>query len=236
MADQPAARLLLDARWMAGLTQAEVASRAGVSRQTIGQYESGSRRPSLETLDRLLSGCGVRLRLSLVPEPGLDDEPSLSLLRARPLDRLSVTQGEALIQLAIAEPPPDLLMIGGKAAARLHGAYLFTLETELWVNGACPPAVVEAVLRDAGATPGEVTVSRLREGFPVVIAAIEVSVRMAEHYDGLLRRAVSMSLTPTLSVMVAGADDCCRGWYRRDLDHLALQRAVRLAEAHDLMP
>ena len=46
----------------------------------------------------------------------------------------------------------------------------------------------------------------------------------------------SLAPTPALSVTVAGVDDCCRGWYRRDLDHLALQRAARLAKEYDLMP
>jgi transcriptional regulator with XRE-family HTH domain len=84
----PAACLLRDARWMIGLTQAEVAQRAGTTRQVISSYESGLRSPSIGTLDRLLAGCGLRLRLSAVPEPGLEDAPTLELLERPSLDRI----------------------------------------------------------------------------------------------------------------------------------------------------
>jgi transcriptional regulator with XRE-family HTH domain len=54
------------ARLRAGLTQHALAARAGTSQATISAYESGRKRPSLETLDRLLGATGARLEV--VPE------------------------------------------------------------------------------------------------------------------------------------------------------------------------
>jgi transcriptional regulator with XRE-family HTH domain len=62
-----AAGLLVDARRRAGLTQAEVASRAGVSRPSISQYENGRKDPSVSMLDRLIEACGMELRLRADP-------------------------------------------------------------------------------------------------------------------------------------------------------------------------
>jgi transcriptional regulator with XRE-family HTH domain len=56
----PAASLR-DARRRAGLTQAELARRAGTSQATISAYEHGRKAPSVETLDRLLAAAGTRL-------------------------------------------------------------------------------------------------------------------------------------------------------------------------------
>ena len=49
------------ARLRAGLTQHALAARAGTSQATISAYESGRKRPSLETLDRVLAATGARL-------------------------------------------------------------------------------------------------------------------------------------------------------------------------------
>ena len=64
-----AADLLRNARWMVGLTQAEVAQRAGVTQQTVAQYERGRRQPSLMTLEQLIAGCGLNLRWQLCRSP-----------------------------------------------------------------------------------------------------------------------------------------------------------------------
>lgn len=59
------ARTLRAARLAAGLTQAELAARAGTSQATLSAYERGRKEPSLATLDRLLRATGRRL--STVP-------------------------------------------------------------------------------------------------------------------------------------------------------------------------
>jgi transcriptional regulator with XRE-family HTH domain len=49
--------LVRDARRAAGLTQLELAGRAGTAQPAIAAYESGSRTPNLATLERLLGAC-----------------------------------------------------------------------------------------------------------------------------------------------------------------------------------
>jgi len=53
--------MLRDARGRAGLTQTELARRAGTSQATISAYEHGRKAPSVETLGRLLAATGTRL-------------------------------------------------------------------------------------------------------------------------------------------------------------------------------
>jgi len=58
------AALLRQARQAAGLSQAELARRAGTSQPAIARYESGAASPSVRTLERLLYAVGQQLRLS----------------------------------------------------------------------------------------------------------------------------------------------------------------------------
>lgn len=60
-----AANILREARSAAGLTQAELAERVGVTQSVVSAYESGRRQPSLDTLRRLVEGTGQSLELSL---------------------------------------------------------------------------------------------------------------------------------------------------------------------------
>lgn len=53
--DTPA--LVRNARRCAGLTQAELACRAGTVQSAVASYESGARTPNLATLERLLRAC-----------------------------------------------------------------------------------------------------------------------------------------------------------------------------------
>ena len=53
--------LVAQARRLSGLSQAEVARRAGTSRPTLSAYEGGSRNPTLDTLERVLSANGQHL-------------------------------------------------------------------------------------------------------------------------------------------------------------------------------
>jgi predicted nucleotidyltransferase/DNA-binding XRE family transcriptional regulator len=59
------AYLIATARTQAGLTQAELAVRAGTSQPAVSAYETGRRSPSVATLQRLLSACGSRVALTL---------------------------------------------------------------------------------------------------------------------------------------------------------------------------
>jgi predicted nucleotidyltransferase/DNA-binding XRE family transcriptional regulator len=60
-----AADLLRQARRRAGLAQAEVAARAGVTQSVISAYESGRRQPALPTLAALVGATGYELVVGL---------------------------------------------------------------------------------------------------------------------------------------------------------------------------
>ena len=53
--------MLRTARQRSGLTQIELASRAGVTQSVISAYESGHRQPSLSTLSGLIEATGLEL-------------------------------------------------------------------------------------------------------------------------------------------------------------------------------
>jgi transcriptional regulator with XRE-family HTH domain len=65
MAD--ASSLLSRARKAAGLSQRELARRAGTSQSVIARIERGQASPGLETLRRLLAAAGFELRIELEP-------------------------------------------------------------------------------------------------------------------------------------------------------------------------
>src|SRR5882762_210538 len=60
------AALLTKARKRAGLTQAELARRAGTSQPVVSAYEHGQRDPTYRTLRKLVEAGGEQLRLSAV--------------------------------------------------------------------------------------------------------------------------------------------------------------------------
>lgn len=65
-----AGNLIRIARLESGLTQRELAARAGTSQPAIASYESGSSVPTLDTLVRIVRATGHDLRMRLEP---LDD-------------------------------------------------------------------------------------------------------------------------------------------------------------------
>lgn len=72
-AEWSGAGLLRQARLGAGLTQAQLAVRAGVPRTMVSAYERDLRQPTLPTLVRLLRAAGFELRVRLVPSAVQDD-------------------------------------------------------------------------------------------------------------------------------------------------------------------
>jgi transcriptional regulator with XRE-family HTH domain len=69
----PAAALLQIARLQTGISQAELARRAGVPASMVSAYERDKRQPTLPTLMRLLKAAGLELRLHLEPYNPADD-------------------------------------------------------------------------------------------------------------------------------------------------------------------
>jgi uncharacterized protein len=77
--NQSAARTLIAAiRLRSGLTQAELARRAGMTRSVINAYEHGQRQPGVDALSRLVSAAGLQLELGT--PPALDDRRAGRLL------------------------------------------------------------------------------------------------------------------------------------------------------------
>lgn len=89
--EQTAAALLQEARRRAGLTQRELARRAGVSQSVVSVYESGRRQPSLPMLQSLVAATGQHLDMTVrsdseVAEVGSSTAPDAAATRqgARP--------------------------------------------------------------------------------------------------------------------------------------------------------
>ena len=61
------ASLLRAARRRAGLTQRELASRAGTAQSVVARIESGQTSPAAATLARLLAAAGFETRTELAP-------------------------------------------------------------------------------------------------------------------------------------------------------------------------
>lgn len=59
------AELLRHARIREGLSQTEVAARAGTSQPVVSAYENGHRDPSVSTLRKLVAATGLQLELRL---------------------------------------------------------------------------------------------------------------------------------------------------------------------------
>ena len=53
-------------RKMQGLTQAELAKKAGIPRSNITRFESGNYNPSLELLVRIAAALGMTLQMELI--------------------------------------------------------------------------------------------------------------------------------------------------------------------------
>lgn len=78
-----------ESRKRAGLSQAELARRAGVAKSTIGRIESGTREPAAAMVERLVRAAGFEIRSSLVEsDPGTDSMFERTLRRT-PAERLA---------------------------------------------------------------------------------------------------------------------------------------------------
>ena len=66
------ARLVRSARLGAGLSQRDMASRAGPSQSVVARIETGVTDPSFETVRRLLAAAGLEVLCALSPEVILD--------------------------------------------------------------------------------------------------------------------------------------------------------------------
>jgi hypothetical protein len=60
------AQVIRDVRRRQGLTQAQLARRAGTSQPVVSAYERGQRDPSYQTLRKLVEAAGERLRVDAI--------------------------------------------------------------------------------------------------------------------------------------------------------------------------
>jgi transcriptional regulator with XRE-family HTH domain len=89
--------LLREARLRAGLTQAELARRAGKPTSTIGRWERGEVLPNLETLRAVVRACDLELTFHLANADAEEHDLSLierSLTRT-PAERFADAVGSA---------------------------------------------------------------------------------------------------------------------------------------------
>lgn len=78
------AAIVAQVRQSSGLTQTELANRAGTSQPAVARYETGVSRPSTETLQRLARAAGFDIKVELVPTKARN----LSSDRAKKLFRM----------------------------------------------------------------------------------------------------------------------------------------------------
>lgn len=80
--------LIREARKRAGLTQAELAARAGTTQSGVARWESGRTSPSLDDVRRLIRLCGLDIEVAIVPYDGSDMAQAERLLDLTPQERL----------------------------------------------------------------------------------------------------------------------------------------------------
>jgi predicted nucleotidyltransferase/DNA-binding XRE family transcriptional regulator len=166
-----AAELLLEARRSAGLSQAELARRAGTSQAMVARYETGVASPTVRTLRRLLQVTGRDLELSDTSERA-----------ARPASPIAGSLREHRAEI--------------KAAAELVGAHNVRVFGSVARGEETPESDVDLLVdfpaRERGLLP-LLTLARQVEqlvGRPVDVAAVEV---MAEPVrDRALAEAVPL--------------------------------------------
>lgn len=78
-------QIVEEVRRLSGLTQSELALRAGTSQAAVARYESGVSNPSTATLQRLTRAAGFEVRIQLVPvkASNLKSERAMKLRKQR---------------------------------------------------------------------------------------------------------------------------------------------------------
>lgn len=87
--------LLREARRRAGISQVELARRAGKPTSVVGRWERNEVAPSFETLREMIRACGFDLRFSLDEVDDSHDAGIDEALRLTPAERLARLEGWA---------------------------------------------------------------------------------------------------------------------------------------------
>lgn len=93
--------MLREARKRAGLSQAALARRAGVTQSVVSAYESAARQPSLPTLDRLVAATGLVLGMTLGQQASPLTGPVGTRVWARRNEVKAVAHGHGLVNLRV---------------------------------------------------------------------------------------------------------------------------------------
>jgi predicted transcriptional regulator len=83
------------ARLRAGLTQVDLAKKAGISQPALARIESGRITPRVDTVERLLRACGMTLEVSPLAGVGIDRTAIRRMLKLSPRQRLQLATKEA---------------------------------------------------------------------------------------------------------------------------------------------
>jgi transcriptional regulator with XRE-family HTH domain len=86
--------MLADARRRAGLTQAELAARLGISQSAVAKLERADANPTVRTLDRALRATGNRIEARPVPS-SVDESLIRAQLALPPAERIRRLEREA---------------------------------------------------------------------------------------------------------------------------------------------
>jgi len=104
--------LIREGRKRAGLTQVELARRAGVPQSTVGRIEIGTRIPSTAMAERLIRAAGFELRVGLGdPDPAIDSLFEQTLRRT-PRERLADATRTTGLPRVVAAPSGGNTMAG----------------------------------------------------------------------------------------------------------------------------
>lgn len=90
-----AVNIIRFSRLRAGLTQRELATRAGISQPALARIESGRIIPRVDTIERLLHECGMSLQPVARAGAGIDRTTIRKMLALTPRQRLRVATKEA---------------------------------------------------------------------------------------------------------------------------------------------
>lgn len=107
---ESAGELLREARRRAGLSQSELAARAGVTQSVVSEYEADKRQPAVPTLARLVAATGHELTLALERR-----DPAVRGLPDTPLGRRLRQHRKALLE-AVRDAGASNLRVFGSVA------------------------------------------------------------------------------------------------------------------------
>lgn len=95
--------LVREARRRAGLSQRELAERAGTTQSAVARIETGRSAPSFDAVLRLVRLCGLDLDVMLVERDDSDWAQARRLLALSPAERLKRSIGMSRRMLALRE-------------------------------------------------------------------------------------------------------------------------------------